>query len=70
MEPVVDAMKYVFRSPGTRVPTSTLVQRAEHDALPSTTQPGASQIDMEDLVERVYCRWQDELRRERERGAW
>jgi len=63
-------MKYVFRLPGTGAPTSTLVQRAEDDAVPSTTHAGAAQIDMEDLVERVYRRWQDELRRERERGAW
>jgi hypothetical protein len=60
-------MTYVFRSKGTTVPTSTLLQRADHDSLPSTAAP---KIDMEDLVDRVYRRWQDELRRERERGAW
>jgi hypothetical protein len=70
MEPVVDVMKYVFRSTGTAVPTRPLVQRADYDALPSTTQPSAPPVDMEDLVERVYRRWQDALRRERERGAW
>jgi hypothetical protein len=27
-------------------------------------------IDLEELVERVYRRWLEELRIERERGAW
>jgi len=60
-------MKYVFRSTGTGVPTRQLVQRAARHGLPVAPAP---RIDLEDMVERVYRRWQDELRRERERGAW
>jgi hypothetical protein len=69
---MVDAMRYVFRSTGAAVRGRGFVQRADDDGQSTMANraPAAPKIDMEDLVERVYRRWQDELRRERERGAW
>jgi hypothetical protein len=33
-------------------------------------QPGPPAVDLDLLTELVYQRWLDEVRRERERGAW
>ena len=54
-------------------PSGGMVQRDEAETSPSPgpqRQLAMSGIDLEDLLERVYRRWQDELRLERERGAW
>jgi hypothetical protein len=69
---MVDAMRYVFRSTGAAARGRNFVQRAEDDGQSTMANPApaAPGIDVEELVERVYRRWQDELRRERERGAW
>jgi hypothetical protein len=36
----------------------------------SDPQPGRPAVDLDLLTELVYQRWLDEVRRERERGAW
>jgi len=69
--------KHLSRSPtARRALAGGFIQRVENDASGAMSTAGqtasSQQIDVDELVERIYRRWQDELRRERERerGIW
>jgi hypothetical protein len=70
-------MKYLFRATNPRrAARGEFIQRIEDGASAGMSMPvqapRGQQIDMDELVERVYRRWRDDLRRERERerGVW
>ena len=57
------------------IPPRGVVQRSDGSAAAGQSagaagSPAMSGIDLEELVERVYRRWLEELRIERERGGW
>jgi hypothetical protein len=69
-------MKFALRSTSTArlVSRRAVVQRDTGGATTENTSAQAAQagqqVDVDELVERVYRRWLDDLRLERERGGW
>ena len=50
--------------------SAAFIQRVLGDELLPELQPAGPALDIDQLTDRVYRRWQDELRLESARGGW